>query len=164
MAKAGDIALFKSDNNDFISETISFITNSQYSHVGFYVNSTQIIEAWWNNVRYKDMSNETNYDVFRFKEELSQKQIDKGVNYAVSKIGVRYDFLALLGILIEKITGTKNNYFDSRNKVICSELVSEIISEMLGYDANKEIGKNDDASVTPADLSKWGKLELVENH
>jgi len=161
MAKAGDIALFIGQEG-IIDEGIEFVTSSKYAHSAFFISENTIVEAWYPNVRYRDMTGVKNYDVFTYSGLLTDPQIDKGVEYAKNKadMKVRYNILALLGILIEKIFHTKENLFYSNRKEICSELVSEIFG-VMGVDICPNV---DDASTTPADIGNWNGLVKTESH
>lgn len=161
MPKAGDIALFKG-KEDLLSETIEFFTQPPYTHSGFFIDSNTIVEMWWTGIRYRNMTDETGYDVFTPKVPLTQEQINKGIEYAKHKVKekTRYNFLALVGILIEKVFHVKKNIFYSQYSEICSELVSEIFI-VMGEDVCPEI---EDASTTPADEGNSKVLVKTESH
>jgi len=162
MAKAGDIALFRG-KEDILDEGIELVTSSKYVHAGFFISENIIVEAWFPNVRYRDLTGTTGYDVYKFHPLLTQEQINNGVKYAKSKVEIKtkYNVLALLGILIEKIFHTKQNLFYSNRMEICSELVSEIFSMAMGIDLCLGI---DDSITTPADLSHDARLVKIASY
>ena len=155
MPKPGDIGIVKR-HPGLLDDIISDVTNSPYVHATFFINETDVIEAWWSGVRVYTYP--PGYlDVFTPKTPLTQDQVAKGMDYAKSKLHTGYDFPALVGILLEKWfgwLGIKRNMFASKYRVICSELVADIYREM-GY---TDLPENEDCSVTPADLATWDEV------
>lgn len=125
----GNVLFFKK-NNSFISRMIAKLTRSEFTHVGLIV-------------AYDEMTRvATIIESNRFiKTRLSRIQLDKQhvvystgvmtnemrnnvVKFAYKELGTKYDYFQILGILISLLFKKKRiSYFDSRNKLICSELI-----------------------------------------
>jgi len=108
-----------------------WITGSEYGHaaifVGHLLGQPLIVAAGWNGVIIQVLRGEPN--VWRVRDANWALQ---AAEKALGRVGRSYDFLQLLGFLISKITGSRYNPFDSREKYICSELVNACYDYKLG--------------------------------
>jgi len=105
-----------------ISKAIRWYTRGQYSHVAVILDDGRIIEAWHNpaSIRIINSLSEghtkgTVVDIFEVKLEDEAAAI----NYALSCIGIKYDFLGIFGFISHKD-------LDNRGKMFCSEFAMNI--------------------------------------
>lgn len=124
----GDVIFFKK-NDSFISRIIAYFTKSEYTHVGLIVaydelsNIATIIESdrfvdTRINIIELDQQKHEIYTV-----DKSQDETDRVLEYAYKSVGIKYDYLQILGLLISLVFGTEYRFFDRKNKLICSELI-----------------------------------------
>ena len=124
--KQGDVLAYKGDKNSPISETVKFMTKSQYSHLCLYISNDNAIEADGikGDINYVDINNyKGRLDVYTCPSltDLQRKQI---CDYAISKIGEKYDYLLLFYLFLKQIFKFRFRIRD-RNSDICSELVGD---------------------------------------
>ena len=128
--KQGDILAYKGDKNSPISETVKFMTKSQYSHLCLYISDDQAIEADGINgdINYVDVNNyKGRLDVYSCLTltDLQRKQI---CDYAISRIGQKYDYLLLFILFLKRLFKFRFRLRD-RKADICSELVNDSYKE-----------------------------------
>ena len=151
--KVGDVLIFIGPNyliDDLIDDAVRFVTRSKFTHAALAINENEFVEAWWNGVRKTNIEGYKNIKVFTPITPLSEFQQAKIVGYALGKIGEQFNFLQLLGFIIEKIAYLKYNPFGSKNKTICSQLVFQAYRQLFDIDLLPDI---EDYSVTPSDLA-----------
>lgn len=156
--QTGDIVFFK--HSTPISKFISYVTKSPYTHVAIAINSTVILEAdRFIKVRIRKIEDEEIYTIKRIKGGLSPSEKYKLHNYALSYLGVEYDYLSVLGWFFRLVFNVNGNGFiDNANRVYCSELVDRLYKE-LGYD----IAPNSDTGdVLPSQLFDSPMLETIK--
>ena len=155
----GDVIFFRKENT-FISSVIAKVTNSEFTHVGLiigYDEATKVATIIESN-RFVD----TRIDRIELDElrhvvyttgDKSQSQIDRILEYANRTIGIKYDYLQIIGFLFTfmfKSHGRKwfSRWFNSKNKLICSELI-DLVYYKAGIKRNNVI---DLGNVTPQEL------------
>lgn len=160
--KVGDVLLFVGGKR-IIDDLISWETDSEFTHAALAISETEYIEAWWQGVRknniknYKDVFK--NIIVFTPITPLIEFQKDQIIRYAAEKIGEPFNFLQILGVMIEKTSHLKYNPFGSKRKTICSQLVFQAYKQLFNVDLLPDI---EDYSVAPCDLAT-SKLLREEN-
>ena len=138
--KVGDILATKS--NSFISKLIRYLSKSKYSHLALITSISetgiQLIEAdgfYTKNIRYRNINDYIN-EAEVYTCDLTDKQRQDIVKYAISKIGQKYDYF-LVFILFLKITfGIKIKIKDTDDD-ICSELVNDAYKS-VGIELSKK--------------------------
>lgn len=124
--KKGDIIF--STSFTLISKTIRYFTTSDYSHVMLYTDDNSIIHADGNgvhayNTQRLTFDDESHSIVYRLKDEVSDTDINKVVNYMRRLIGRPYStFEAML-------TKFYKGDFKSK-KLFCSRLVAQAYAEI----------------------------------
>lgn len=128
-----DVVFFKASDN-WISKTIAKITSSDYTHVGLVItdsstNKCVIIEA--------DRFIKTRKRVFTFDPSLhalyripnlTDTQKRDIVGYAESMVGTPYDYLQIIGFLLQLVFKVNTgNLFNRANSLICSELIDKAL-------------------------------------
>jgi uncharacterized protein YycO len=124
----GSVVFFKNDS--FISNIISNITKSEYTHVAIIVdydkltNIATIIESdRFVNTRMTTVyidSNHIIYSVMNITDDVRNRIVE----YAFNQLGKRYDYLQIFGLFISLVfNGDRYAFFNSSNKYICSELI-----------------------------------------
>ena len=129
----GDVIFFKK-NSSFISRVIAYMTESEYSHVGLIVaynkhtNVVEVIESnRFVNTRKVAMKLDDCVHVI-YEVEKTEKQENMILKYANKAIGMKYDYAQLFGIFISLLFDSNGKrYFNSKNKLICSELIDIIL-------------------------------------
>lgn len=161
----GDVVFFKKTNS-FISKIIANITNSEFTHVGLIVDydketglATIIESNRFIETRLTEVKLDKNHVVFTTgnKPDNMTKCI---VDFAYKKIGTKYDYFQILGLLLSLLfKGDRNSYFNSTNKFLCSELI-DLAYFKAGVKRNslQNIG-----NITPQELLQYYNLiEYVE--
>ena len=119
--RAGDIVFVRGHTP--ISTIIRLFDKGEFSHVSVAVSPTHVIEAEWSTkvriapVHYED------YKVIDL--GLSEQQRDLIVHFAIQLVGLKYDFLSILGILF-------NKEWNSPQAKICTEIVVSVLMG-IGY-------------------------------
>lgn len=161
----GDVIFFKKDNTSFISRAIAKITGSEYTHVGLIVEyddlSDEIVIIESNrfvNTRIDRIALDCARYVIFTTGYKPVEQTDMIVKYAYRHLNVKYDYLQLLGLLLSLLSkgGINRYYFNSKNKLICSELID------LAYYTSKikRLNNVNLGNVTPQELINCYKFEI----
>jgi len=119
----GDILIQKVEPN-IVSQLIGFFTRSCYCHAALCISDKEIIEATFEGVKISPISNYKNYELYRVKE-ITDAQIQGAIDFCKKEIGDQYDYLAVVYLGFQFLTGTKynTNSFDAKDRWWCSELV-----------------------------------------
>jgi len=150
--KHGDIILIKGRWWNPLSKLIELLTFGPYSHSAVYLARGKIIEASWTGVIISSINRYKNrYDVFRLKDEYLT--IESMMWFIANKIGAKYDYLGLIGILLSIIGKRKHNDYDDKNRYWCSELIADGLL-FAEYDVNFD---KDTCRVSPNDLFRLFK-------
>ena len=149
--KAGDVLLFIGGPG-IIDESIRLETHSKYTHAALAISSDTFLEAWWDGARINALCNISNEHVRLFEPvtALTDIQIALLTGYANGKVGEEYNFLQLLGFVLERLLHITHNPFGSTHKTICSQLVVEGYAS-IGISLLPDL---DSYSVSPGDISK----------
>ena len=165
--------MFKNDS--LVSRAIRYIETGQVgrnvpNHIAIVLNvfdnDVELIEATIPKVRIVKLSHYKGCTVWHFRIK-SPCDINKGINWAISKLGEKYDITALIGILfqsvgkwIEKKLEDKvkilKNLFENRRRFFCSEFVMH-----YGKESGKTLWHQDPSDTTPYDLFRSKELELL---
>jgi hypothetical protein len=158
--RAGDIILVKGDT-PIISPLIEWFTDSEYTHVGLAVTSDLIYEIdVTKDLAIRPIKHE-NFDVFRYREGLTDWQKVEMRSYALKKArdNKGYDWLRIIAFALEKLFRMPF-VFDEVNHVICSEIVDNIYNH-VGIDL---LPGRKDGHVSPAQLATSPLLIKVFSH
>jgi len=155
--QAGDILLFKG-TTPIISALVRWFTDSDYTHVGIAVTSDFVYEIDIDRQLAIHPIRDDVYDVFRYKEGLSNEQKVTMQMVAIdrAKTNEGYDWLHILSFGLRKIFKTKKT-FEEANKVICSEIVDNLYN-CIGIDL---IPNKEDGDVLPSDFESSSQLIRV---
>lgn len=128
----GDVVFFKRTDSLF-SRLIASITNSEYTHVALIVDfnektnivtiieSDRFVATRIRTIKLDEL--EGSYTLFTTGEK-PKEQIDKIVKFAYNSIGKEYDYLQVFGLFLSlTFGGDRYGFFNSTNKLICSELI-----------------------------------------
>jgi len=150
----GNLVFFK-QTNSFISRLIAKVTKSEFTHVGLIVGHDEttgvltIIESnRFIRTRVARLQLNERHVIYTIGEQ-PKEVVDKIVKFAYKNLGKRYDYLQLLGLFISLSFERKRNiYFNSKNKLICSELVDlAYYTSGVKRNTNKNLG-----NITPQEL------------
>lgn len=128
----------------YVDDLIKWWTNSQYYHVGMYIDGVWIAANTEGVRMYNDIDIIAEYDEYETVLDLTDKQYTDLIEWCVSKNNSDYDYL---GILLSTIVPAR---IDNPNKWFCSELVTKILQLMLV----KETYNLTPNMVTPGRLAK----------
>lgn len=160
----GNLILVK--NYRFFSNLIRKITKSEYNHIGLFVSDDTIVEALFGGVHTNSYSQfkkakakkKLDYAIYTIKD-ISDKQIEKMTNFALDKVGTKYDFIQFICIAFMfffKITRRIEPIEEGR-KWICSELMAE-----SAYEAGIRFQDNvDPDNTTPGDIASSSIVERI---
>ena len=127
----GDVLFFRRTNT-FISKAISALTKGEYTHVGLIVafdgltgvativESDRFVATRINQI----VLDKNNHSIFTTPNPKPEEVVKKIVKFGYDSIGKKYDYIQILGILLSLLfKNEKLNFFNSQNKLICSELI-----------------------------------------
>lgn len=154
----GDIILVRG-RTPIISSLIRWFTESEYTHVGIAVGKNLIYEIDIDKEMGLHPNAHKDFDIFRYKYHLTEKQKQKMKEYAIYKANINrgYDWLRVIGFALEKIFKTPF-VFDAVNRKVCSEIV-DIIYASVGIDL---LPDRVDGHVTPGHIANSPFLYKVE--
>lgn len=151
-----DILFYNSDGS-FFQEAIKDITKSQYVHCALAVGNGDLIEAnGFITTREIPLSGEPGFDVYRI-DGLTDNQKEKILNFVKSKIGSKYDYEKVIGLLIRFELLPRFKGFSEAGHYICSGLVDEAL--LAGGVARKT--KDFIGDLAPSELLKYYDLRRV---
>lgn len=130
--EVADVIFFKRTDN-FVSKTISLLTSSEFTHVGLITSAPSegnhgiIIEAdRFIRTRQREFTFDPNLHAIYRVPNLTDKQKEDIVSFAISMEGSRYDYLQILGFIIRLLFKLNiGNLFNRANYLICSELIDK---------------------------------------
>lgn len=87
---------------------------------------------------------ETNKIIQEFEFEVSDEVYTKTIQFAIDKSGVPYGMSQIFGILYVKALGlfgikAKNPFPNGSGNYVCSELVAQILKEIIGLEVPKDL-------------------------
>ena len=112
------------DSETKAGKLVKWWTNSMFDHVEICLGDRKVIGARPNDgVKVRDISSfeEDRWCLTRPAVNLSDGDKDIIINFALSKVGKKYDWLGILGFAIDRDIDNPNRYF-------CSEFVSKAFS------------------------------------
>ena len=148
MVKPGDLVFVR--GRSLLSKAIGFVStggkfrNFAPSHIAIVAATTSsnilLIEAAFSGIRYTNLDTYKNYTVW-IKRVVGSYDIKTSLEWADSKVGTRYDYLQIMGILsrsLLRLFGKRlyrksksiRNFLDSKQKFICSEFVGKIFKRL----------------------------------
>lgn len=124
-------------------KAVQWWTNSKYYHVELIANEKWISAHLENGIQMNELRTlSSDWDYI----EVSDKRLaNKNMRWIESQIGVEYDWLGILGLVVFK---NKLGILHSTNKWFCSEIVTKILQTA---NDNRVTGLAA-STVTPADL------------
>jgi len=148
--------------DDFISNAIENIIDSEVSHIALFIGSGLILEATSSGVIITSLSKYESYKIMRFPDSVDK---DKLIEDCKTKLGVKYSFIQLfLGLFLIwlfKLFGKDYNVYQrafpdlDKDAVVCSELVAWGAMEQGFKFGRKTVASN----VLPTDFLKY--LEII---
>lgn len=159
-----DVVFFRSTDN-LISKAISSLTSSEFTHVGLVTSVSadgkcgEIIEAdRFIKTRRRAFEFDTTQHALYRVPDLTEKQKNDIVNFAISKEGTGYDYLQIIGFFLRLAFKLNiSNLFNRANHLICSELID------ISYFASgvERTSINSLGDVLPVDLLDSYNFQLV---
>lgn len=157
--QTGDVVFVT--GSDWFSRLIRIYTNSTFSHVAIVYmlgddNYVRVAEATWHG--FKISNYHINYvnsscHVARVKKALTAPQRDSIRSEIVKNLGLPYDFLSLVKIVVKWPSRSS-----SVDKMICSEAVDRVYEQAIQVSL---VEKQPDL-ITPYDLSTSPKLTFLD--
>jgi len=142
--KAGDIVFI--NGNTPTSWIVRKIDGGPYSHVAVAVSDTHILEAQYFTkariapMKYKD------FEVFDL--GLTDQQRDIIVHLGIELVGRWYDYLQIIWYFLNSIFKLDpKKIWNSKNNLICSELVEELLFQVGFLEKEEYLG-----NITPKEL------------
>lgn len=121
----GDIIFVK--GNSFWSKLIRWSTSSNITHVALAISPTLIIEAnGFKRVTIKSISQTDyiNYEIVPILKLINTADILLLANKYVNK---KYDYLKIISLFIDLVTGIAFTLHDAKTEFTCVELVKDIL-------------------------------------
>ena len=171
----GDLLLV--EGNQRFSNYIKFITKSNWSHVAIYIGDGKLLEAdIQNGVQIIELSSYSHLHTRICRpKSLSDKDIDRVINYLEGRNGIQYDmkliFDLLKYILYPPIPDKLKRRFmelgsKETNKVICSSLIAEafhyIDYPILPVEDNGRLYRSHRTLITPGDYDISPYFEIIK--
>jgi hypothetical protein len=175
MLKDGDLVFV--GGRSLISKAIKVVSSGRLHHLkivpshvaivsAMYGGKVVLVEANFRRVQYVDLDIYDDYDVW-FARMKDPRDIHKGLQWANRQLGKRYDYTALVGILMRsmfRLLGPEvynrvkfmRNMLESRTRFFCSELVSKYAKE-----TGKALWRHADSVTTPFDLFRSDEITFV---
>jgi uncharacterized protein YycO len=158
----GSVVFFKKDNS-LLSRIIANITKSEFTHVALIVgfddatNVATIIESnRFITTRVSTTEINENHVVYST-GNMTEEVMSRVVEYAFKQLGTKYDYFQILGLFISLVfKGDRLAFFNSSNKLICSELI-DIAYFKAGVKRKNYL---DIGNITPQELLEV--YELIE--
>lgn len=82
-----------------------------------------------------DQENET---VAEYSVEVTDEQFTAITKKCVELAGVKYGTLQIIGMALERVSGIKNPFRDGDKTFVCSELVGEVLKQIMNIDLDLE--------------------------
>lgn len=142
----GDIIFVRTGS--LISWLIRKLTNSKWSHVCIKMSDSFIIESdFLKPVKVRRMRY-TDFQTVHL--DITDSERIRLVTFLLEQTSVKYDYGRIIGILANILGISKNrNLWDSYNKLICSELVSQGLTVINSPNIPEAIVD----AVTPSDIA-----------
>jgi len=143
-----DILLYK--GNSILAKAISYITKSPYYHVSLALEEDfHLAEALPDGIDITHLHDlPSGYDIYRYKDELTQEQKDKIHEFIYLKIATPYGYEEIFACLLHKELGLNIPVADG--KLICSQF-AYLAYLYAGINLLPVLKEN---IITPADLSE----------
>jgi len=123
--KKGDVLAYKGYLPH--SQIIKSIIKSDYSHVCLYIGNGKLVEADYSGIEYANIDKyKGRLDIYTC--DLTDSQRKQICDYAISRIGQKYDYLLLFFLFLRKLFKLRFRFKD-RKADICSELVNDSYKE-----------------------------------
>lgn len=146
-----------------LSKAIMLAEKRPFSHV--YVRFTEpttgveiVFHAAKGMVHACSLTNflKTNIQVKEYEVDFSESQFKDLLSYMYKNSGVKYSYLQIVSITIQKLLKTKGIYKNGEQEQICSELAIRVL-DIVGM--RRYFKAEDD--ITPSDFDSWMK-DLIE--
>lgn len=170
MPKRGDILLYSGEG--FVARMIKRVTNSRWSHTGWMISESEVLEADWTLGQEKGVHiNELEkYEPDRrafVRLDLPMAQIEVALALAREKIGQRYDFSLLSSLFGAYVVSLlmpwkKVRIRNSSRAWICSELVATPLWQACGFRFDPNVPVEE---IVPGDIEDAvvaGRARFVE--
>lgn len=152
----GDVVFFRK-NNSLISKMIAKITKNEFTHIGLIigydkenkivkiVESNRFVNTKINTIELKKCK----HVVYTTVKKKTKEQVYTIMNLAYKFAGIKYDYWQIIGLFLSLLFKRRGNaWFNSKNKLICSELI-DIIYYKAGIERR---GTHSLGNVTPQEL------------
>jgi hypothetical protein len=118
------------------SSAIRLFTNSSYSHAllrwrSESLDKDMVYQASHGMVHFisGERFDESNDTLVAYEFDLTNDQYRQVVRKCVELAGVKYGYLELWGMAVERLTGLKSPFRDGHKSFVCSELVGEVLRQ-----------------------------------
>jgi hypothetical protein len=132
--------------HQLLSTLIRIVEGTSYSHVRLHwtnsVGADIVYEAGGTSVKFKGKLAQDQKPVKVMKEyevEITKEQYRNLIKVCMDNAGLEYGFKQLVGILLVRVFGLKNNPLSQgRKSQVCSEIVGRFLQEILniGHELN----------------------------
>jgi hypothetical protein len=155
--RKGDILLYESYQDRFISNIISKLTNSKYTHIGMACTDNLQMSIDYNtNAKLRPISMDRSFLILR--SQVDDKVLENVIGDILLKENSEYDYLKILGLAIKLIFRLNIvHLLDIKNRYICTELIiSSFEQNGISLFGRRKVG-----SVVPADFLHSPILKVV---
>lgn len=121
-----------------------------------------IYQASGHNVNFigETLFNKKNVVIAEFELEVSEETFKRTIQFAIDQAGVPYGISQIFGILYVKALGmfgkrVKNPFSNGNSNYVCSELVAQILKEIIGLEIQDDLD-----TITPKEVFEL----LQKNH
>ncbi|MDF2439803.1 MAG: Permuted papain-like amidase enzyme YaeF/YiiX, family [Abditibacteriota bacterium] len=154
-ARPGDILLFT--NAKGLNRSITWLTRSNFYHVGIFKGDTHVVEARPRGVVCRDLTGPDGDKAFVvIPAPGGEKVARKALQWAESQIGDGYDPINAAAIVLDRVLVCWRVSWGLKNRYSCGELVAESFRQ-AGYDLFPCCAAE---SIVPGDFEKYLPLHL----
>jgi hypothetical protein len=140
----------------WFSYLIQKITKKDITHIAISIDDKYVMETSYNGIKMSKLEDVGKYKILRCKY-LTYAQKKGIVEYVKDKVDVKYDFILILNIFLEKLFRIDLDWHD-KQRLICVELVINAYKSQ-GIDLLPDIEFDD---IVPGDLDTSKELEEVK--
>ena len=153
----GDIVLVR--NGGCLFKRIRDLCRSEYDHAAIFISEDKVVEALPQGVVIRDYNKVYKNSEHKICRLTDQSRVPKMVEYCLSKLGKRYDFLQIISLYILVGLRIKRTVepIEFKDAFICTELISQA-AEYAGFRFKDDVAND---RINPQDIYSSNKVVVL---